>query len=106
MSLRALRASLVTGLVASLLVTSACTARYSQSLTGAIPATEGTRATAADTGLSIFGIVVDEPKPAHELVSGMIAGCKQLVRVQVDYRELVVVFVGIPRVEVTGYCVQ
>lgn len=91
---------------ACLLLTGACTARFSQSLTGSIPATQGTKTTASDTGLSIFYIVVREPKPAHELVSSLMANCKQLVRVQVDYRELVYVIVGIPKVEVTGYCVQ
>jgi len=91
---------------ACLLLTGACTARFSQSLTGSIPATQGTKTTASDTGLSIFNIVVDEPQPAHELVTGLLASCKQLVRVQVDYRELVIIIVGIPKVEVTGYCVQ
>ena len=89
-----------------LLFSVGCTARFSQSLTGSIPATQGTKATASDTGLAIFGIVVDEPQPAHELVTGMMGNCKQLVRVQVDYREMLIIIVGIPKVEVTGYCVQ
>jgi len=90
----------------SLLLTVGCTARFSQSLTGSIPPTQGTRAVASDTGLSILGIVVDEPQPAHELATGLVRNCKQLVRVQVDYRELFILIVGIPKVEVTGYCVQ
>jgi hypothetical protein len=98
--------SVVFAALACVLLSAGCTARFSQSLAGSMPAQEGELKSASDTGLSILGIAVQEPKPAHELVTGLLANCKQLVRVQVDYRELVFVVVGLPKVTVAGYCVQ
>ena len=84
----------------------ACTARYSQSLSGPIPNQAGTPVSTSSTGLSVFGIAFTEPKPAHEQVLQLLGGCNSLNKVQVDYREKVFFVVGIPEVSVDAVCVK
>jgi hypothetical protein len=98
--------ALVAGLALSLGTFTGCTARYSQSLVGAMPAGNGEAVQSKDTGLSIFQIAVDEPTPAYQQVAAMMQGCKELQRVEVDYRELFILFVGIPSVQLSGVCVK
>ena len=83
-----------------------CTKRFSQSLTGAIPNDTGTEVRSSDTGLAVFGIVFDEPQPAHEQVRSIIGACQKLTSVEVDYRELWFILFGIPKVTVNGTCVR
>lgn len=85
---------------------SACTARYSQSLVARIPKGSGEIVTSTATGLAIFQITVEEPTPAHQQVSALMANCKELTGVEVDYRDLFIIVVSIPRVTVTGRCVR
>ena len=81
-----------------------CTIRYSQSLTGAIPQSQGSPVRSSDSGFSLFNITFVEPIPAHEQVASLMGACARLTRVQVDYRELSFAVFGIPRVTVTGVC--
>lgn len=97
---------LVGGLLGTLVLCSACTIRYSQSLTGAIPKSAGTDVRSRDTGFSLFSITFSEPTPAHEQVKSLMGACSRLTRVQVDYRELSFAIFGIPSVTVTGVCEQ
>ncbi len=83
-----------------------CTARYSQSLVGSIPAAAGEEVQSKDTGLSIISIAVDEPISAYEQVSSLLQECKELRRVEIDYRDLSFVVFSIPSVRVTGMCVK
>jgi len=106
---RSTRTRISTGLgllltVASL--SSACTARYSQSLVGTIPKPTGQPVNSTATGFSFLQIVLSEPTPAHEQVSNLMANCRELTGVEIDYRELVIIIVSIPRVSVTGTCVS
>ena len=101
-----LKMFLVAGVALSLGLSAACTARYSQSLSGAIPKTQGTPVSSSATGLSVFGIAFNEPTPAHEQVMQLIGACQSLNAVEVDYREKVFVIVGIPEVSVKATCVQ
>ena len=84
----------------------ACTARYSQSLSGAIPKSQGTPVSSSATGLSVFAIAFSEPTSAHEQVTQLIGGCEMLNTVQVDYRETTFLILGIPKVSVKAICVQ
>ena len=84
----------------------ACTARYSQSLSGAIPKAQGTPVSSSATGLSVFAIAFSEPTSAHEQVMQLIGGCESLNTVQVDYREMTFIILGIPKVSVKATCIQ
>jgi hypothetical protein len=83
---------------------SACTVRYSQSLTGAIPKGTGTEVRSQDTGFALFEITLSEPTPAHQQVVSLMGQCSRLTRVEVDYRSLSFILFSIPRVTVTGLC--
>jgi hypothetical protein len=95
---------LVGGLLGTLLLCSACTIRYSQSLTGAIPKSTGTEVESTDTGFALFDITLSEPTPAHEQVVSLMGRCSRLTRVEIDYRSLSFILFSIPRVTVTGLC--
>lgn len=99
-----MKAFLVGCLLGTALLLSACTIRYSQSLTGAIPKSAGTDVRSRDTGFTLFSITFSEPTPAHEQVKSLMGACSRLTRVQVDYRELSFLLFGIPSVTVTGVC--
>jgi hypothetical protein len=101
-----LKMFLVAGVALSLGLSAACTARYSQSLSGQIPNSKGTLVSSSATGLSVFGIAFNEPTPAHEQVMQLIGACRSLNAVQVDYREKVFVIVGIPEISVKATCIQ
>jgi hypothetical protein len=92
--------------VAALLAALGCTQRYSQALTGVIPKAQGNLVKSSDTGFSFLGIAISEPRPAHEQVQVLLAPCTELVRVEVDYREVVVLIIGFPTIAVTGTCVK
>ena len=81
-----------------------CTIRYSQSLTGATPKSEGSAVRSSDSGFSLFNIAFVEPTAAHEQVAALMGACSRLTRVQVDYRALSFGVFGLPRVTVTGMC--
>lgn len=98
--------SIATVLVICALATSGCTIRYSQSLVGAIPNKAGSQVRSSDTGFSLFQITLSEPTPAHEQVMSLMGACNELTQVEVDYREILFVIIGIPRVTVTGNCVR
>jgi hypothetical protein len=100
------RTCLLTLLLVPLLVLGACTARYSQSLSGGIPKSTGTSVSTNATGLTLFGIAVTEPTPAHEQITQLIGGCERLDAVEVDYRETVFLILGIPKIGVKATCVQ
>lgn len=93
-------------LVSASIVAVGCTTRYSQSLTGTIPRANGTEVRSSDTGFSLFGIALDEPRSAHEQVLSLLGPCSSLTKVWVDYRELTFIILGIPKVTVSGTCVQ
>lgn len=98
-----LRYSLI-GFVVVALVSIGCTVRYSQSLAGSIPTSSGNRVRSSDTGFSLFQITLSEPTPAHEQAASLLGACSRLTKVEVDYRELSFLILGIPRVTVTGTC--
>ncbi len=100
------RSSIVASLLVSLLVLGACTARYSQSLSGAIPKSPGTEVSTNATGFTLFQIAISEPTPAHEQITQLLGGCQRLDAVEVDYRETVFVILGIPKIGVKATCVQ
>jgi len=81
-----------------------CTMRYSQVLVGAIPQSNGNEVRSSDSGFSLFGITVTEPRPAHEQVVSLMGACQRLTRVEIDYREIFFLFFGTPEVTVTGKC--
>jgi len=85
---------------------SACTIRYSQSLTPRLPPPSGSEVTASAQGFAFLQLVISEPKPAHELAAGLMGNCQELTRVQVDYRELSFLIFSFPKVTVTGNCVK
>ena len=93
-------------LVSTIFLQAACTARYSQSLSGAIPQVQGKPVSTESTGLTVFGIAFSEPTPAHEQVTELMGGCQSLNAVEVDYREMVFLIVGIPKVSVEATCVS
>jgi hypothetical protein len=103
---RIARTCLLVLLLVPLLTLGACTARYSQSLSGAIPKSNGTLVSTNATGLTLFGIAITEPTPAHEQITQLIGGCERLDAVEVDYRETVFLVLGIPKVGVKATCVQ
>ena len=98
--------SLAVGAVVLALILGGCTTRYSQSLAGRIPSTQGKEVRSSDTGFSLLQITFSEPKSAHEQVGSLLGGCSHLTQVEVDYRELVFFIVGIPSVTVTANCVK
>ena len=83
-----------------------CTTRYSQTLTGTIPQTSGRNVESSDSGFSFLGITLDEPRSAHEQVTSLLIECSALNKVEVDYRELLVLIFGIPKVSIQADCVQ
>ena len=93
------------GLVVTLSLQTACTARYSQSLGGSIPMETGRSVSTEATGFTLFGIAISDPTPAHEQVSQMMGGCESLNAVEVDYREMWFVILGIPKVKVSATCI-
>jgi hypothetical protein len=101
-----LKMLLVACVALSLGLSAACTARYSQTLSGPIPNQAGTPVSTSSTGLSVFAIAFTEPKPAHEQVQQLLGGCSSLNKVQVDYREKVFLVVGIPEISVDAVCVK
>jgi hypothetical protein len=84
----------------------ACTVRYSQSLAGRLPERAGEEVQSTDRGFSVMNIGLVEPESAHEQVLAMLKDCRELHRVEIDYRELWFILFGFPRVTVTGSCVQ
>ena len=99
-----MKAFLMGCLLGTALLLSACTVRYSQSLTGAIPKSTGTEVRSTDTGFELFDITLSEPTPAHEQVVSLMGQCSRLTRVEIDYRSLSFILFSIPRVTVTGLC--
>ena len=89
----------------SLVLQTACTARYSQSLSGAIPQVAGRPVSTSSTGFTLFGIAISDPTPAHEQVQQMMGGCKSLNAVEVDYREKMFLILGIPKISIKASCV-
>jgi len=87
---------------------SGCTVRYSQSLVGSIPNEKGMEVSSNSSGFAIVGIVLSEPSSAEEQVIRLIKknNCKTLNRVEIDYRELSFLLFSIPKVKVTGTCVE
>jgi hypothetical protein len=92
--------------IASALVLSGCTIRFSQSLAGKIPNTPGNEVRSSDSGFSFLQITFSEPTPAHEQVTSLFGACTALNKVEVDYRTLSFILFGIPKVTVTGICEQ
>lgn len=92
------------GSLVAMLMAPACTIRYSQSLTGAIPKGSGTEVRSTDTGFALFDITLSEPTPAHQQVVSLMGRCSRLTRVEIDYRSLSFILFSIPRVTVTGLC--
>ena len=88
-----------------LALSTACTVRYSQSLAGGISQAQGTEVQSSDSGFSLFNIAFSEPRSAHEQVTSLMGACRELRKVEVDYREIFFVIIGFPRVRVTGICV-
>ena len=88
------------------LFSSACTIRYSQSLTARLPPPSGSEVKASAQGFALLQLVISEPKPAHELVAGLMGQCQELNHVQVDYRELSFLLFSLPKVTVTANCVK
>lgn len=99
-----MRHILVIPIVCSLFFSMGCTIRYSQSLTSALPQSQGREVRSSDAGFNILQITIDEPRSAHEQVRGLIGACSRLTKVQVDYRELSFLLFGFPRVTVEGVC--
>jgi hypothetical protein len=97
---------ILASLFVCMVVGSGCTMRYSQALAGAVPDVVGTPVRSSDTGFSLVGIALSEPRHAHEQVASLMGACSKLTRVEVDYRELWFLLFGIPRVTVTGSCVK
>lgn len=91
--------------LSSVISQTGCTARYSQSLSGAIPQVEGRPVSTEATGFTLFGIAISDPTPAHEQITQMMGGCKSLNAVEVDYREMWFVILGIPKIQVAATCV-
>ena len=83
-----------------------CTIRYSQSLTGNIPHESGKQVRSSDAGFELFQIAFSEPTPAHEQIASLMGACTSLTEVEVDYRSIVFLIIGFPRVTVTGNCVR
>jgi len=98
--------SLASGLLLALGPLSACTARYSQSLAGAIPNDKGATVSSTSKGLSILGIKKDDPKAAHEQALALLEGCRRLTAVEVDYREKFYFVVSKPQISLKGTCVK
>jgi hypothetical protein len=94
------------GLLLALGLSSACTARYSQSLAGAIPDDKGPTVSSMSKGLSILGIKKEEPKAAHEQALALLQGCRRLTAVEVDYREKFYFVVSKPQISLKGTCVK
>ena len=69
-----MRHILVIPILCSLLFSVGCTVRYSQSLTSALPQSQGREVRSSDTGFNILQITIDEPRSAHEQVRGLMAG--------------------------------
>ena len=93
-------------LMVGMLVSTGCTIRYSQSLAGRIPKEAGTQVRSSDAGFELLNIALNEPTPAHEQVMGLMGACKSLTQVEVDYRALNFLLLSLPRVTVTGQCIQ
>ena len=87
-------------------LSTACTIRYSQSVTGSVPTASGSPVESSETGFSFLQITFQEPRPAHEQIATLMGRCRELRHVEVDYRELSFILFGIPRVSVRGTCVQ
>jgi hypothetical protein len=83
-----------------------CTVRYSQSLASRLPEPAGEEVQSTDRGFTVMNIGLIEPEPAHEQVLALLKECRELHRVEIDYRELWFILFGFPRVTVTGSCVQ
>lgn len=90
--------------ISSVIFQTACTARYSQSLSGAIPQVPGRNVQTSATGFTLFGIAISDPTPAHEQISQLMGGCKSLNAVEVDYREKMFFIMGIPKISVKATC--
>ena len=97
---------LAAGLLLALGSSSACTARYSQSLAGAIPNDKGPTVSSMSKGLSILGIKTEEPKAAHEQALALLEGCRRLTAVEVDYREKFYFVISKPQISLEGTCVK
>jgi len=97
---------LAAGLLLVLGLSSACTARYSQSLAGAIPNDKGPTVSSTSKGLSILGMKKEEPKAAHEQAVAMLQGCRRLTAVEVDYRERYYFLFSKPQISLRGTCVK
>ncbi len=87
---------------------SGCTARYSQSLAGSIPNEQGSQVSSRSAGFTLFSIALSEPSSAAEQVIRLMHenNCNRMNLVEIDYRELLFPFFGIPKVKVTGTCVK
>jgi hypothetical protein len=96
--------ALVTLAAAICLALPGCTVRFSQSLVGSIAQDSGAEVRSSDSGFALFGIVIEEPKPAHEQVQSLMDVCPKLSRVEVDYRELWFILFGMPEITVTAKC--
>jgi hypothetical protein len=91
------------GLGALALTLAGCTIRHSRTLDNASPTT-ARRVSASSTGLEIFSIEINDTASAASLVSQLKGGCKSLKNVDVDYRTMVILIVGIPKLTVSADC--
>lgn len=89
--------------LASALLLCACTARYSHTLANVEPVAVPSYATeSSDTGLSLFQFVLVEPESARKQLAKM--NCNVPHNVLTDYREMLIFFVGLPRVSIEADC--
>ncbi len=98
----------IIGVLVLLVMVSGCTIRYSKTGAEDSAAATGTTVSKHSTGLEIFAITVNDPTPARDLIAAVRTenNCKNLSNIEVDYRNLYIIIVGIPRVTVTGTCVK
>lgn len=91
------------GLGALALTLAGCTIRHSRTLDNVSPTT-ARRVSASSTGLEIFSIEINDTASAASLVNQLKGGCKSLKNVDVDYRTMGILIVGIPRLTVSADC--
>ena len=94
--------------IISVLTFSGCTTRYSQSLAGSVPNEKGMEVDSTSHGFTLLFIKLNEPTSAGKQVMELMMenNCTRLNLVEIDYREMSFLLFSLPKVKITGTCVE
>lgn len=87
----------------AMLASTGCTMRHSRTVTD-VGAAGGRRVSTSSTGLEILSIEINDTESADKLASQLRSGCSALTNIEVDYRTMGILIVGIPKLTVSGDC--